>query len=718
MSSKSLLVNQSQIQRTIKEAMGDSEYMKRIEEKKSSKDETIREYTKRLEYLKSNPEIIAFKTKEFASILKEIEAERSFERFWIHVDLDMFFVACEIRDNPSLKDKPVAVGSSVISTSNYIARRYGVRSAMPTFVAKRLCPQLVLVPSNFAKYKSASLKFMSILRDYDPDLESLGSDEGRLDVTEYLEQHGIAKNQQNLEKLMNEIRARIYAAIRVTASSGCAANKMLAKLCSEVNKPNGQYFLQRDKNSILEFLDDLKIRKIPGIGPQCEYILNGMGVSTVLNLRNKLFDLFLVLRENWLVALARRAYGISNIYHSKAQDRKSISCSRTFRATHDRQILLKQLDYLANDIHRRAKAQGFVGRGVSLIIKTSNFKVKQRSKKLKSYSQLKEDILRVVRGIFEAHRITEKIRLLGIRLDDLKRVEEYKKSNLFNFFKNAEICVDKGKKNFIEVLDEVQNGAEVVEVREMEAQRRQERLMRDFEREMGDDLDGLKSESVAAISVAESVGRLKEPVICDVDDVEEVEEVGISGSKNSVSGSFGGSGASRRRFLKKNYIQAQVECPICHQIIQTDGNIRSFNRHLDKCLAASEGGGGAQERAERGRGGLETPRNARNGSKQAILVIDSDSLSVSCQTVKGKNSVSSASSLLSRGPRGRGRPRKKARKVKKEKKSKGEDWQKKTRKRRKRSVGRGLGRSSRSKDAGRTLDSFFGASNYGKKAVR
>ena len=119
--------------------------------------------------------------------MSDIEKERNLSRTWAHIDMDMFYAAVEIRDNPKLGDKPLAVGDeSMISTANYIARKYGVRSAMPGFIAKRLCPQLIFVPCNFQKYREVSKVFKGILQEYDPDYESMGLDEANLDLTHYL----------------------------------------------------------------------------------------------------------------------------------------------------------------------------------------------------------------------------------------------------------------------------------------------------------------------------------------------------------------------------------------------------------------------------------------------------------------------------------------------------------------------------------------------------
>jgi DNA polymerase kappa len=171
--------------------------------------------------------------------LVEIENTRELDRTWTHIDMDMFYAAVEIRDNPSLADKPVAVGGDMmISTANYIARKYGVRSAMPGFIAKKLCPDLVFVDCNFKKYSEVSKVFKAILEEYDPDYESMGSDEANLDITNYLLERGL-NNDEGKQAVVKEIRTRIKEATLLTCSAGIACNKMLAKICTDMNKPDG-----------------------------------------------------------------------------------------------------------------------------------------------------------------------------------------------------------------------------------------------------------------------------------------------------------------------------------------------------------------------------------------------------------------------------------------------------------------------------------------------
>ena len=169
---------------------------------------------------------------------------RELDRSWMHVDMDMFYAACEIRDRPDLKDKPVAVGDySMIQTSNYVARKFGVRSAMPGFLGKKMCPSLVFIRSNKAKYaKISETQFLAILRNYDPALESCGLDEANLDITDYLKNNGLNCPEGRMF-FAQKIRQEIFDKMQMTCSAGVAPNKMLAKICSELDKPDGLTYM-------------------------------------------------------------------------------------------------------------------------------------------------------------------------------------------------------------------------------------------------------------------------------------------------------------------------------------------------------------------------------------------------------------------------------------------------------------------------------------------
>ena len=153
--------------------------------------------------------------------------------------MDMFYAAVEIRDNPSLADVPLAVGNmQMIATSNYVARKYGVRAAMPGFIGVQLCPNLIFVNCNYTKYAAVSKVFKDIVAEYDPHFVSLGLDEVNMDVTNYLQKNEI-DNDEGRQELAHLIRTRVYEETKLTCSAGIAPNRMLAKICSDWNKPNG-----------------------------------------------------------------------------------------------------------------------------------------------------------------------------------------------------------------------------------------------------------------------------------------------------------------------------------------------------------------------------------------------------------------------------------------------------------------------------------------------
>lgn len=248
--------------------------------------------------------------------------------------MDMFYAAVEIRDRPELADKPVAVGSmSMLSTANYVARKFGVRSAMPGFIGKKLCPDLVIVDHNGHKYKAASKIFKGILTDYDPDMESMGLDEASMDITRYLMEKGL-NHEEGIQKVGEEIRRRIFEATQLTCSAGIACNKMLAKISSDLNKPNGQTYLKPDKEELMKFMNNLSVRKIPGIGRMTEMTLASLGILKCADILEKAPEISIVFSEKTTYFLFRAALGIARNYHDEDDEdgiQKSISISSTFR---------------------------------------------------------------------------------------------------------------------------------------------------------------------------------------------------------------------------------------------------------------------------------------------------------------------------------------------------------------------------------------------------
>jgi len=199
----------------------------------------------------------------------------------IHVDMDAFYASVEQRDNAELRGKPVAVGGSklrgVVAAASYEARRFGVRSAMPSVTALRKCPELIFVKPRFTVYKDVSRQIREIFAEYTPLVEPLSLDEAYLDVTVNLK--GIA----TATEVARDIRARILAETGLTASAGISYNKFLAKLASDARKPNGQFVVPPDKG--LEFVAGLEVGRFHGIGPKTAERMNRLGIHTGADLR-------------------------------------------------------------------------------------------------------------------------------------------------------------------------------------------------------------------------------------------------------------------------------------------------------------------------------------------------------------------------------------------------------------------------------------------------
>eukprot|EP01022_Parablepharisma_sp_SALTPOND_P033597 TRINITY_DN89100_c3_g1_i1.p1 TRINITY_DN89100_c3_g1~~TRINITY_DN89100_c3_g1_i1.p1 ORF type:complete len:496 (-),score=65.49 TRINITY_DN89100_c3_g1_i1:4727-6145(-) len=383
-------VDKEKIGKIIEEASKGTEYYKKQKEKLGAMKVKVAEKREQLENAKKDPDYYIECEAKARELIEEYMQEYDVTRTWIHIDMDMFFAAVEIRDNPSLADKPVAVGSyAMISTANYIARKYGVRSAMPGFIGKKLCPSLVFVGGNYKKYKEVSVQVMSILQEYDPDFESMGLDEANLDVTDHLTLRGWTTDEDKI-KLAKEIQARIYEKVKLTASCGIGANRLLAKISCDMHKPNGVTLVPFDSTEIAQFMATLSVRKIPGIGKVGEQLLNGLGFVSCKDLLDKATDLYVLFDEGNFEFYIKKALGISRNEHEEDFEgiQKSISVSETFRnislqiTTFTYEIRLPEfqtkIEELAEVLGKRMAKHGIVGKTVSLEIKTYKFEVKQK----------------------------------------------------------------------------------------------------------------------------------------------------------------------------------------------------------------------------------------------------------------------------------------------------------------------------------------------------
>ncbi|KAL6771591.1 POLK1 [Auxenochlorella protothecoides x Auxenochlorella symbiontica] len=330
--------------------------------------------------------------------------------------MDAFFAAVEERDRPDLKAKPFAVGGiGMISTANYVARRYGVRSAMPGFIALKLCPQLIFVKSNFDKYSKASAQTRAVFRDYDPEFEAGSMDEAYLDVTEYVRLHGTTG-----PEVAALIRQRVQQETGLTCSVGIAPNRMLAKVCSDRNKPNGQYELPSTLAAVRQFVAALEIRKVPGVGKVTERILSAFGVHVAADLHTHRALLAALFSPVSLDFFMRIALGLGSTRHSDpgpdgSVGRKGMSCERTFRNMSEPRDLEAKLGELAEHLAADMASEDLKGRTLTLKLKCSNFELRTRAMTLPKYIHTASDILAAALKLLQAELPIE-VRLMGLRM--------------------------------------------------------------------------------------------------------------------------------------------------------------------------------------------------------------------------------------------------------------------------------------------------------------
>ena len=290
----------------------------------------------------------------------------------IHVDMDQFFAAVEQRDNPELRGKPIAVGHDaergVVSTASYEARRFGVHSAQSIQVAKRLCPQLIIVEPHFQKYKEVSAQLHEIFHDYTDLIEPISLDEAFLDVTE--NKTMVSTNRQGMwaMDIAREIKQRIRETTGLTASAGVSYCKFLAKIASDWRKPDGLTVIHPDRS--LDFIAQLKIEKIWGVGQKTAEKMHRMGIFTGLDLRN--MSLSRLTQEFGKMGQVFYDFsrGIDNRPVISEWERKSVSCEQTFESDiSENAAVTIHLYHTVLELVRRIEKNDFEGRTLTLKVK-------------------------------------------------------------------------------------------------------------------------------------------------------------------------------------------------------------------------------------------------------------------------------------------------------------------------------------------------------------
>lgn len=341
---------------------------------------------------------------------------------WIlHVDMDAFFAAVEKRDNPKLQHKPVIIGGhpnkyprGVVSTCCYEARKYGVRSAMSSHEAFRRCPNGIFVLPNHDEYLKVSREIMDIFYGFSPLVEPLSIDEAFIDVT------GCEKLFGTPLTIAKSIQARVLKLTGLTCSIGIAPNKFLAKLASDLKKPNGITLIKEDEVS--KILDPLSVGKIWGIGPKQQEKLGTMGIKTIGNLKKLTEDQLtnlLGISGTKLWSLARGIDLRQVSIHSKV---KSISNEQTFMEDiDDKETIRRYIINLSDKVSRRMRIQGLKGKTVTLKLRFSDFKTITSQITLDNPGNLPSEICKTALTAYNDNKETKnkKIRLIGVGVSNL-----------------------------------------------------------------------------------------------------------------------------------------------------------------------------------------------------------------------------------------------------------------------------------------------------------
>ncbi len=338
------------------------------------------------------------------------------QRWIIHVDMDAFFASVEQRDNPSLQGKPVIIGGpgrrSVVSAASYEARRFGVHSALPVSEAKRLCPQGIFLPGNYHKYKLVSRAIRAIFRDFTPLVEPLSLDEAFLDVTgmDWLFDHPLI--------MARQIKERIQRELSLTASAGVAPNKFLAKLASDLEKPDGLVIINPGEEAAV--LEQLPIKRLWGVGGKTAQLLRSLQIDTIGQLARTDPKVLEQQLGKWGLEVYQLAHGLDDRPVIPASAPKSVGNEITFETDlTSREEIATHLLALAEQVGRRLRYSGYCGRTITVKLRFIPFDTITRSQTVDRPTNLSEVLYEIAAGILQRIALRDNVRLVGLTVSHL-----------------------------------------------------------------------------------------------------------------------------------------------------------------------------------------------------------------------------------------------------------------------------------------------------------
>jgi DNA polymerase-4 len=338
----------------------------------------------------------------------------------IHIDMDAFYASVEQRDNPDLRGKPVAVGGSsgrgVVAAASYEARKFGVRSAMPSVTAKRRCPDLIFVRARFDVYRAVSNQIRAIFRDYTDLVEPLSLDEAYLDVTQF-------RKLPTATAIAEEIRARINEATGLTASAGVSYNKFIAKIASDQNKPDGICVITPKQGPA--FVARLPVKRFHGIGPKTNEKMQRMGIETGADLRAQTLEFLTANFGKSADYYYRAARGIDNREVRPNRERKSLGAERTYgEDLQNRDAMIAKLEEVADTVWERAEKSESFGRTVTLKLRYADFDTPTRARSLDRPVASREELLALGVDLLDTLIPDPRgVRLLGLTMSGFGEAE-------------------------------------------------------------------------------------------------------------------------------------------------------------------------------------------------------------------------------------------------------------------------------------------------------
>ncbi|WBW75155.1 DinB translesion DNA repair polymerase, pol kappa [Schizosaccharomyces osmophilus] len=402
----------------------------------------VKEYYRKLECDKAFQREWAERTDEIDSYMEELRSSRDLSQVIVHVDCDAFYASIEELRNENLKNVPMAVGKGVLCTANYMARKFGVRSAMPEFIARKLCPELVVIPLNIPEYAKKSKEIQDVLAQYDPNLCPASIDEVYMNLTPYMDRQEFTKDEDTMQKVVMEIRNNVLEATGVSVSCGIAVNKLLAKIASNMKKPNDQFIVSNEAEVIEKFVSELPTRRINGIGRVLEQELLGLDIKTCGDIIHNRTILSYIFKEKTSQNLIQCSLGIGSTIVEDFGDsnRKSIGCEITFsNAITSGGLLESKLQSLCQSLADDLLKRDLIANSMSIKIKTDTFQVHTRQKNLRGYIYNDTDLfceaLKLLRMEYPL-----RLRLLGVRLSKLTTKSSYFASQIKFSKQNSVPC--------------------------------------------------------------------------------------------------------------------------------------------------------------------------------------------------------------------------------------------------------------------------------------